>query len=325
MSDPIGNSERNPGQSPEHGSEPEMGGAREGLKKFAFVAVVGRPSVGKSTLVNALCHAKVAIVSPVPQTTRNAIRGILNRDEGQLVFIDTPGQHLSDKKFNRKLIDVAGRAVVESELALYVLDATRKPGPEEEAVLQRLQGRVSRLVVGINKCDLPGADPAMVQSFIQSHLPTLPLDRCYSISALQGQNIESLIQGLYAMADPGDPAYPEEYYTDQELSFRIAEIIREKAINRLRQELPHAIYVEVADTELREEGTRLWIRAFIVAERESQKGIIVGKGGSMIKAIREAAQKDLNRILDWKVELDLRVKARGDWRSRDGLLQKLIN
>ena len=160
---------------------------------------------------------------------------------------------------------------------------------------------------------------------IEQRLPGLAQERCYRISALDRQGVEDLIQGLFAMADPGDPAYPEEYYTDQELGFRIAEIIREKAINRLRQELPHSLYVEVADLEMRDQGTRIWIRAFIITERESQKGIVVGKGGRVIKAIREAAQKELNGILDWRVELDLRVKTYGDWRNREGLLRKLIN
>jgi GTP-binding protein Era len=132
------------------------------------------------------------------------------------------------------------------------------------------------------------------------------------------------------MAEEGEAFYPEEYYTDQDLNFRIAEIIREKAINRLRQELPHSLYVEVADTELRDDGvsaekTRLWVRAFIIVERESQKGMVVGKGGEMIKAIRQEAQKDLNRILDWKVELDLRVKSSRDWRHNDRLLRRLIS
>jgi GTP-binding protein Era len=126
------------------------------------------------------------------------------------------------------------------------------------------------------------------------------------------------------MAGVGELFYPEEYYTDQDLNFRIAEIIREKAINRLHEELPHALYVEVADAELRDQGTRLWIRAFIITERESQKGMVVGKGGEMIKAIRQAAQKDLNRILDWKIELDLRVKSSHDWRHNDGILKRLI-
>ncbi|MDR2435598.1 MAG: GTPase Era [Treponema sp.] len=296
-----------------------------GDRKAAFVAVVGRPSAGKSTLVNALCGEKVAIVSPVPQTTRNAIRGIVNRAEGQLVFVDTPGRHLSERKLNRKLAGVAGRVQAEADLVLYVLDAARLPGAEEEAVAARLKGGESRTVAAINKIDSNTADRKAAEEFLREKLPGLEQNRCFPVSALRNEGTEPLIECLFALAGPGDPFYPEEYYTDQDPAFRIAEIIREKAINRLRQELPHSLYVEVADTELRENGAKLWVRAFIVTERESQKGMIVGKGGRMIKAIREEALADLKRIFDWKIELDLRVKVSRDWRHNDAVLRRLID
>jgi GTP-binding protein Era len=293
------------------------------VKKAAFVAVVGRPSVGKSTLVNRLCGAKVAIVSPVPQTTRNAIRGFVNRDEGQLVFTDTPGQHLSERKLNRRLVAVADRALSEAELILYVLDAARASGEEEAAIAGRLASRSGITVAAINKMDSRGADSNAVRAFLKSALPGLPDSRIYPISALRDQGIGELLSGLFAMAPEGEALYPAEYYTDQDLNFRIAEIIREKAINRLREELPHSIYVEVADTELRRGETQLWVRAFIQVERESQKGMVVGKGGAMIKAIGEEARKELNGILEWKVELDLRVKTAKDWRHKDEVLKRI--
>jgi GTP-binding protein Era len=298
-------------------------------KKSAFVAVLGRPSVGKSTLVNLFCGHKVAIVSAVPQTTRNAIRGIVNRPAGQLVFVDTPGRHESEKKLNKKLLEVSGRAMQEADLVLYLLDASRPPGEEEEAIavdLAPLAGE--KVVAAVNKMDAKDADFNALHSFIMHHLPDLPDSRIFKISALKNEGAEELLACLFGMAEEGEALYPEEYYTDQDLGFRIGEIIREKAINRLRQELPHSIYVEVADTELRNDGSekaRLWVRAFIIVERESQKGIVVGKGGEMIKAIRQEAQKDLNRILDWKVDLDLRVKSSRDWRHNDKVLRRLIS
>ncbi|AEF84180.1 GTP-binding protein Era [Treponema primitia ZAS-2] len=304
-------------------------------KKSAFVAVVGRPSVGKSSLVNLFCGQKVAIVSAVPQTTRNAIRGIVNRPQGQLVFVDTPGRHASERKLNKKLMEVADRAVAESELVLYLLDASRPPGAEEEAIVTGLASfALTTLVVAVNKMDAKGADFEAARSFITQRLPLLPEARIFGISALKDEGTGPLLDCLFSLAVEGEPLYPEEYYTDQDLGFRIAEIIREKAINRLRQELPHSLYVEVADTELRSkegapegdpEKTRLWVRAFIITERESQKGMVVGKGGEMIKAIRQAAQKELNSILDWKVELDLRVKSSHDWRHNDKVLKRLIS
>ncbi|MDR1987056.1 MAG: GTPase Era [Treponema sp.] len=293
-------------------------------KKAAFVAVVGRPSVGKSTLVNLLCGAKVAIVSAVPQTTRNAIRGIVHRPEGQIVFIDTPGRHESERKLNKKLMEVSDKTMEDADIILYVLDASRPPGSEEAAIAARLAPLAARTVAVVNKMDIPGVDYEQTLTFLKSQLPQVDTARCFKVSALNRVGTEAVLRCLFAMAGEGSPFYPEEYYTDQELNFRIAEIIREKAINRLREELPHALYVEVADAELRDDGKRLWVRAFIITERESQKGMVVGKGGELIKAIRQAAQKDLNRILDWKVELDLRVKAVHDWRHKDGVLRRLL-
>ena len=309
-------------------------------KKAAFVAVAGRPSAGKSTLVNLLCGAKVAIVSPVPQTTRNAIRGILTRPEGQLVFVDTPGRHNSERKLNKKLMEVSDRALDDSDLVLYVLDASRAPGAEEEAVAARLLPLTGKTIAAINKMDLPSADSERALRFLHDKLPGLPSSRCFAISSLQKEGAESdretagLTACLFEMAIAGEPMYPEDCYTDQEVSFRIAEIIREKAVHRLREELPHSLYVQVEDVELRDAGESartaepaktLWVRAFIITERESQKGMIVGKGGRMIKSIRLAALKDLNRIFEWKVELDLRIKTGKDWRHNDKVLHRIIS
>ena len=337
-------------------------------KKAAFVTLLGRPSSGKSTLVNLLCGDHVAIVSPVPQTTRNAIRGIVNREQGQLVLVDTPGVHQSDKKFNRRLTDTAFRSASESDLILYVLDATRAPGPEEEAIAKRClasasdaasfddaaslgpEGRLASfgdatLVAAVNKMDHSLADFNRAQTFLKEHFPELPDNRIIPISAQKNEGTEKLLLTLFDLAPSGDPFYPEDFSTDQEIDFRIAEIIRESAIHFLRQELPHSIYVEIADRELRggannganngadnntdnnanNGGRRLWVRAFIMCERESQKGMIVGKGGKLIKAIGEISRKELNRIFDRKVDLDLRVKTGKDWRHNDRVLKKLLD
>jgi GTP-binding protein Era len=292
-------------------------------KKAAFVAVVGRPSAAKSTLVNQICGEKVSIVSAVPQTTRNAIRGIVNREQGQLVFIDTPGRHKSEKKFNKKLADISGRAAGESDIVLYVLDASRPPGPEEEEITALLAPfAADRLIAAVNKTDIASAHDA-VYTFLEQALPGLKRDRCFAISAKNNTGIEPLLAALYDMAEEGEPFYGEEYYTDQEVEFRIAEIIREQAINRMRQEIPHALYVEIADAEFNEAEQRLWVRAFIVVERESQKGMVVGKGGAMIKTIRLAALKELRSIFDWKIDLDLRVKTGKDWRHNDVILKRI--
>jgi len=281
------------------------------MSKAAFVAIIGRPSAGKSTLVNKICGEKVSIVSAVPQTTRDAIRGILTREQGQLVFVDTPGRHKSEKKFNIKLSEISAKAVEDSDLVLYVLDSTRPPGPEEIEIAALLAPYSGRTVVVINKIDDKNADTARAREFISQYLLGLS-SKVLQVSAKTGEGVELLLEALYAMAPEGEAFYDAEYYTDQEVDFRIAEIIREKAINRLRDEIPHALRVEIADTKFdanAESGRgRLWVRAFILVERESQKGIVVGKGGLMIRAIRLSALKELDRIFDWKIELDLRVK-----------------
>jgi len=291
--------------------------------KSAFVAIIGRPSAGKSTLLNKMCGEKVAIVSSVPQTTRNAIRGIVNREEGQLVFVDTPGRHSSEKKMNKKLMEVSSRALAESDLVLYMLDASRAPGPEEEEIADLIKPLAQKTIIAVNKIDMRGCDAQRAVEFINGRLGIN--FKIFSISAQTGQGIDELLSALFEMADEGEPFYGEDYYTDQEAGFRIAEIIREQAINRLRQELPHSLYVDIADMEFMEEGSKLWVRAFIIVERESQKGMVVGKGGEMIKAIRLAALKDLKRIFDWKIDLDLRVKTSKDWRHNDHTLRKIID
>jgi len=291
--------------------------------KFGFTALIGRPSVGKSTLLNRLCGEKVAIVSGVPQTTRNAIRGIVNREQGQLVFVDTPGRHKSEKKINKKLMEVSSRALFDSDLVLYVLDAIRAPGPEEEEVAALLTPLAEKTIAAVNKMDSPGADFNRAREFLSLKLPALSKERVFAVSAATGDGIEELLCALYEMAEEGEPLYGDEYYTDQETGFRIAEIIRGQAISRLRQELPHSLYVDIADMEMKNE--KLWVRAFLVVERESQKGMVVGKGGEMIKAIRLAALKDLKNIFDWKIDLDLRVKTAKDWRHNDRTLHRIID
>jgi GTP-binding protein Era len=180
----------------------------------------------------------------------------------------------------------------------------------------------------INKTDIQGSNVKRAMDFLAARLPGLSPARCFPVSCLKKEGTEALLACLFDMAGEGAPFYPEEYYTDQEVSFRIAEIIREKAIHRLRQELPHSIYVDVADTEMRDEaagGRRLWVRAFIITERESQKGMVVGRGGEMIRDIRRAAQKELDAIFEWKTELDLRVKTGKDWRHNDHILRRIIS
>ncbi len=291
------------------------------MAKSAFVAIAGRPSAGKSTLMNSLCGAKVSIVSPVPQTTRNTVRGIVNRPAGQLVFLDTPGFHISDKKLNLRLRDVALHAFGDADVILYLLDAARGSGPEEEALAEALKPFADKLVVGLNKCDLAGADAAAARAFVTERFPEAP---ALDISALEKTGLDALLDALYAKATEGPAWYPEEYYTDQEPVFRIAEIVREKAILHTREEVPHALFVDYQDSRRLEDGS-LEASYDLVVERDSQKGILIGKGGSMIKRIREEAEADLDELFDYAVHLRLQVRVDPDWKRDDKRLESLIN
>jgi len=290
------------------------------MPKSAFVAIIGRPSVGKSTLLNALCGAKVSIVSSVPQTTRNAIRGIITRPEGQLIFVDTPGYHISDKKLNLRLREIVLRSLSEVDLILYLIDATREPGKEEEAIAELLSKDIHRIVVAINKIDDPEARPLLIEEFI---IPRLRGAKRVSISAVEKTNLESLIEVLFSLAPEGPFWYPEDIYTDQEPVFRIGELIREKAILNTYQELPHAIAVEYRESSKRADGV-LFARFDILVERDSQKAIVIGRQGSIIKRIREEAEADLKELFDYPIKLQLQVRVDPDWRKSDSALSRII-
>lgn len=288
--------------------------------KTATCAIIGRPSSGKSTLLNTLCGHKIAITSPVPQTTRNKIRGILTEERGQIVFIDTPGYHHSEKKLNKQLTELVKTALEETDIVLYLTDSTREPGEEEEHILEILKSIDPPIISAINKTDQKNTKKAEIEALIKKQLKPAAI---HHISALTGEGIDQLKNTLFKLAPEGQMLYPPEYYTDQDPRFRIAEIIREKTIHKTREELPHALYVDILDIE--EKNNTLWARAQICVERESQKGIIVGKAGSKIKQIRQESEKELRTIFERPVKLDIRVKAVPRWRRNDNILKKIIH
>ena len=303
-------------------NDPDSKGSRAG-----FVAVVGRPSAGKSTLINALCGRKVSIISAVPQTTRNRVRGIVNVDGGQLILVDTPGFHVSDRTLNRHMRGLIQETIRDCDLILYLVDATRRPGEEEHELASLIaeRGGVTPVVIAVNKSDVASKrDLERAESLIAKNLPSHPV---VTISARTGKSTDVLIGMMLKLLPEDEPPYPADFYTDQPPEFRVSEIIREKAIAATRKELPHSIYVDVADMELRTEEERqtLWIRAFILVERNSQKGIVVGKGGEKIKQIRQSAQKEIARLFSYAIYLDLRVKVKPNWHRDERLLKKLVN
>jgi GTP-binding protein Era len=325
MSEPVSKGEHAEGTSAEGGGTGSERAPDEALKS-AFVAVVGRPSAGKSTLMNALCGHKVAIISPVPQTTRNRIRGIVNRDEGQLVFVDTPGFHESSRRVNRHMRGLIEETIRDSEELLYVVDGSRPPGEEELSLMKTVAAHdtIPR-VVALNKTDVASLEHLdQVRLLLAEHLDGVPL---VPTSALTGRGTDELLAELFRLAPTGEPVYPPDFYTDQPPYFRVSEIIREKAMEGLRQELPHSMYVETLDMEVREHESgdeQLWIRAAIFVERASQQGMLVGKKGATIKRIRQSAQKSIARLFPYRIHLDLRVKVDPDWRKNEHVLQRVV-
>ena len=291
--------------------------------KTALVSIIGRPSAGKSTFLNTASGEKISIVSSIPQTTRNAIRGIVNTSLGQLVFVDTPGLHLSDKKMNLRLTKIASDQIADSDAILYMIDSTRDHGEEEELIANLALPHADKTVIAINKTEAPGAKVDAARSFIKKLFPNFPEERIIEISALEDRNINQVLKALYDLAEEGPHLYPEEFYTDQEVEFRIAEIIRGQAINRLKQEIPHALYVSIEDIRMTGPN-HMAVCAYLCVERESQKGIVIGKKASMIKEIRVESIKECRKIFPYRVDIDLRVKVDKNWRQKDKVLDKLL-
>lgn len=292
--------------------------------KCGTVAIIGRPSSGKSTMVNTITEMPVSITAKTPQTTRNAIRGIYTDQRGQLIFTDTPGYHLNDQTLNLRLQDIAVSALKDTDIILYMIDSTRTPGKEELAIVEIVKKAKRPVICCLNKSDVAKESTINeAEEFLKENLPS---SKVLKASAKKDDGIDEILIELFALSPEGELMYPEDSYTDQPLEFRISEIIRGKTITLVSQELPHAIYVEVSDIENREEDNEIWIRAFIIVERESQKGIIVGKGGANIKKIRVASFKSIKPIFPGKkLQLDLRVKAQPKWRKKSYILDKILN
>ena len=288
------------------------------------VCIIGRPSAGKSTFLNSVCGETVSIVSALPQTTRSSVRGILTAEQGQIIFIDTPGYHISEKKINRRLKLIAENRLQEAEAVLYLVDAARPFGEEELAICALLQDKQKRLIVGINKTDSTAARPGQTRISITQALPDLPQERIFDLSAKEKTGLNPVLDALFSLLPEGDLLYPEDFYTDQPVDFRIAEIIRGQAINRLYEEIPHALYVDIQDMEMKKNGKELFVRAFLCVERESQKAMVIGKGAAVIKAIRVESQKELRKIFPYRVQLDLQVRVDKNWRQKDRVLESIF-
>lgn len=288
--------------------------------KSGFIALVGRPNVGKSTLLNHLLGQKISITSRRPQTTRHRILGIKTTTEAQTIFVDTPGIHANQKRaMNRYLNKAAGSALSDVDLIVMLID---RPAflPEDELVLQRIETQGVPVILAINKVDRL-EDKDLLLPFIQSASERYPFQDIIPLSALKGANLDILEKCLMTHLPEGELIFPEDQVTDRSMRFMAAEIIREKLIRSLGQEVPHALTVEIEEYKLEGELTR--IRALILVERSGQKAIVIGKKGEGLKRIGERSRLDIEKLIEGKVFLQLWVKVKEGWSDDERALKSL--
>lgn len=287
--------------------------------KSGFVAVVGRPNVGKSTLVNQMVGTKVSITSSRPQTTRNAIRGVVNGEGYQIVLVDTPGLHKPKTELGTRLNSLVYGTLAESDAVIFLIDATMPVGPGDRLISERLIESGADVVVVVNKVDKASRKQTVAQLIEASEWP---FEHFFPVSAKTGEGVAELVIEVVSRLPEGPQYYPEGMLTDQPETMVIGEIVREKFLDRLSEELPHALVVRVEDIEQRDDGL-IDIKADIIVERNSQKGIVIGKAGSLLKAAGTEARVELEALLGERVNLDLRVSVEKDWQRRPQLLDRL--
>jgi GTP-binding protein Era len=290
------------------------------MTRSGFVALAGRPNVGKSTLLNGLVGVKVAIESNRPQTTRRAIRGIVTREDWQLVLVDLPGVQRPRDPLTERMQRRMERELAESDCALFMLNGEQKVGPGDRFIAEAIRRAGLPTVTAVNKVDL--LSRAQTLEALQA-AAALDLDGdIFPVSARTGTGVGDVLEALVAALPEGPLLYPPEEHTDLPQDVRIAELIREQVLRRTRHELPHAVEVEVEEIEERDDGLRV-IEARLWAETESQKTILIGAGGSMVRAVGTAARQEIEALVGARVHLDLSVRVRKGWRADEALLDRL--
>lgn len=285
-----------------------------------FVAIIGRPNVGKSTFLNHVIGQKIAIMSDKPQTTRNKIQGIYTTDDSQIIFIDTPGIHKPQSKLGDFMVDSALSTLNEVDAVLFMVNATQKRGRGDDFIIKRLQNVKKPVYLVINKIDQIHSNDIL--PIVDDYRKTLDFQEVYPISALKGNNVFELVDDLVNDLPEGPQFYPEDEITDHPERFIISELVREKVNQLTREEIPHSVAV-VTERVKREDEEKVQVSASIIVERNSQKGIIIGKGGKMLKRIGTLARKDIETLLGDKVYLELWVKVQENWKDRKTDLQSL--
>ena len=288
------------------------------MYKSGFISVIGRPNVGKSTLINKIIGQKIAIMSDKPQTTRSRIQCILTQDDAQFIFLDTPGIHKPKFKLGEYMLKAAEGTLKEVDAIFFVVDATEKFGGGEKYILERLSATDKPVILVINKIDL--LDREKLLPIIAEYSERKKFASIVPISAADGENISELLEEAKKFLPEGVQYYPEDMVTDQPERLIIAEIIREKILRVTEDEVPHSVAVDIEEISSRKNKTA-YIRAVIYVERDSQKGILIGKGGEFLKNIGKNARPEIEMLLGKKVFLDLWVKVKRGWRNSDGAIQ----
>ncbi|MGN8799518.1 GTPase Era [Candidatus Merdisoma sp. HCP28S3_D10] len=287
--------------------------------KSGFATLIGRPNVGKSTLMNRLIGQKIAITSNKPQTTRNRIQTVYTCDEGQIVFLDTPGIHKAKNKLGEYMVNAAERTLKEVDVILWLVEPTTYVGAGEQHIAEQLKRVKTPVILVINKTDTVKREEllAVIDTYRKLH----DFDEIVPVSAISGDNTETLIEQIFKYLPYGPMFYDEDTVTDQPMRQIVAELIREKALRCLNEEIPHGIAVSIDKMKERPGGKVMDIDATIICERDSHKGIIIGKQGSMLKKIGSAARYEIEEMLEMKVNLQLWVKVKKDWRDSDFLIK----
>lgn len=288
--------------------------------KSGFVSLIGRPNVGKSTLLNQLVGQKIAIMSDKPQTTRNKIQGVLTNETMQIVFLDTPGIHKPKSKLGTFMLQAAESALGEVDVILFLIDVVEGLGGGDRYIIERLKAVDTPVYLILNKIDR--VHPEDLLPIIAAYNPLYDFAHIIPVSALNGNNTSALLAQIEEDLPEGPQYYPEDQVTDHPEQFICAELIREKILHHTREEIPHSVAVYIEEMKAEDHGV-VHIGAVIVVERDSQKGIIIGKGGAMLKTIGQEARQDMERLLGSKIFLNLWVKVQKGWRNHERALNEL--
>lgn len=287
--------------------------------KSGFVTIIGRPNVGKSTLANAILGEKIAIMSDKPQTTRNRINAIYTDNDCQIVFMDTPGLHKPKTKLGDFMVKSALDTLSEVDVVVYMIDESEKIGPGDEFILDQLKGLKTPVILAVNKVDL--ISPETYVKIVEAYSQYDFIKEIISLSAVQNKNVDVLMKFIKGFMKPGPMYYPGDILTDQPEKAVVAEIIREKLLHYLDDEVPHGAAVEIERFKEKKNGGLIEIRASIICEKDSHKGIIIGKNGRKIKGIGMSAREDIEKLLGTQIFLELFVKVRPGWRDNDTFLK----